>query len=244
MVANLRALERKNAFCKEGNNRCCRMERCFAARGRGHTTAARLEEAAEIYRRGRRRLRRRWRATPPRGANHGGVPRSRRAPVRHRRLPASRRFAGPCNASVAGYVAAKANARRSVCGRFASDSPPVYQKHREVREAAAVPILWSRELVAAQEQFSNEKPFPTRKFVPFAAQLPNSSAFAGRWRGACDDCASCAVVGASGTLLREKHGAQIDAAQVVLRPNWVRTKGTRTTWARARRSTSSSASSR
>ena len=57
------------------------------------------------------------------------------------------------------------------------------------------------------------------------ASAPNSSAFAGRWRGACDDCASCAVVGASGTLLREKHGAQIDAAQVVLRPNWVRTKG-------------------
>ena len=35
----------------------------------------------------------------------------------------------------------------------------------------------------------------------------------------------CAVVGASGSLLARRHGALIDAHEVVLRPNWLLTKG-------------------
>ena len=239
MVSNLEArLERaKNALAVKEGNTTAAVSELSAARGRGRSTARGAHHHRGASRGGRGKTPLAAAPAPPPAPVEGDAvaalaqttaafPGRDEHPPRHRRPAREPPLRlGPCNASVAGYVAAKANARRSVCGRFASDSPPVYQKHREVREAAAVPILWSRELVAAQEQFSNEKPFPTRKFVPFAAQLPNSSAFAGRWRGACDDCASCAVVGASGTLLREKHGAQIDAAQVVLRPNWVRTKG-------------------
>jgi hypothetical protein len=103
-------------------------------------------------------------------------------------------------------------------------------------EHDAVPLIWSRDLVSHQRVFRNENPFETTKFRPFLGQLPptsNATHFlrsglcsgpenAGRGSLACD---TCAVVGASGSLLARRHGALIDAHQVVVRPNWLLTKG-------------------
>jgi hypothetical protein len=89
----------------------------------------------------------------------------------------------------------------------------------------AVPLLWSRELRRSQESFVNEKPFLTRKFDPFLEQLPETSRLRDTWHGGCDTCDTCAVVGASGSLLNRVHGKLIDAHQVVFRPNWIRTRG-------------------
>ena len=93
-----------------------------------------------------------------------------------------------------------------------------------------MPALLSRELMARQTTFANEKPFPMSKFAAFSAQLgaaiPNASSLAAAGGAApCDPCDTCAVVGASGSLLRWRHGPLIDAHEVVLRPNWVTTLG-------------------
>tara|TARA_B110001452_G_C15229922_1_gene426097 strand:- start:1124 stop:2566 length:1443 start_codon:yes stop_codon:yes gene_type:complete len=90
---------------------------------------------------------------------------------------------------------------------------------------ATVPLLWSRQLRRSQEQFVNEKPFATRKFDPFLEQLPETSSLLHTWNGGCDACDTCAVVGASGSLLNRAHGRLIDAHDVVFRPNWIRIKG-------------------
>lgn len=98
--------------------------------------------------------------------------------------------------------------------------------------AAAVPILWSQPLVAARRRFVNEEPFDAKHaFTRYLSQLPESSSFGSseavrrHWKGACDHCTSCAVVGASGTLLKHEHGTLIDSHAVVLRPNWLKLKG-------------------
>ena len=88
----------------------------------------------------------------------------------------------------------------------------------------ALPVLWSRQLRRSQESFVNEKPFPTKKFDPFLEQLPEVSSLNRTWHGGCDACDTCAVVGASGTLLGRAHGRLIDGHDVVLRPNWLRTQ--------------------
>ena len=83
-----------------------------------------------------------------------------------------------------------------------------------------------------QRVFRNENPFETSKFGVFTAQLPHSANMSGVLRdGLCasgdgpSECDTCAVVGASGSLLARRHGALIDAHEVVLRPNWLLTKG-------------------
>lgn len=132
---------------------------------------------------------------------------------------------GPAAPSVAGRGArtpppaaarAKAAARQRTCHQLTA-----YQSTR----AGRMPLVWSRQLAASRRAFRNENPFETGKFGAFLPQLPATSDLAGLWRGGCDECASCAVVGASGSLLNHKHGALIDSHQVVLRPNWLRTKG-------------------
>ena len=72
--------------------------------------------------------------------------------------------------------------------------------------------------------FRNENPFETSKFRTFIPQLPPTSNMSslmggfGSSRLTCSQCDTCAVVGASGSLLAWQHGALIDAHQVVLRP--------------------------
>ena len=95
-----------------------------------------------------------------------------------------------------------------------------------------VPFVWSRELMERQRVFRNELPFETSKFRSFASQLPRSSNMSSVLRdGLCassdevSECDTCAVVGASGSLLARRHGALIDAHEVVIRPNWLLTKG-------------------
>ena len=45
------------------------------------------------------------------------------------------------------------------------------------------------------------------------------------WPDGCEMCDTCAVVGAGGSLRKFEHGAQIDGHSLVLRPNWIITKG-------------------
>jgi hypothetical protein len=104
-----------------------------------------------------------------------------------------------------------------------------------VRPASAsepVPLIFSLELMQRQRVFRNENPFETSKFGRFEAQLPRTSNLSRVLReGLCasgdgqSECDTCAVVGASGSLLARRHGALIDAHEVVLRPNWLLTKG-------------------
>lgn len=79
--------------------------------------------------------------------------------------------------------------------------------------------------VSSRPVFLNENPFPTRKFTNFLPQLPLNSSIAQLWHSGCDACDTCAVVGASGSSLQYAHGPLIDGHQVVLRPNWLLTKG-------------------
>lgn len=83
-----------------------------------------------------------------------------------------------------------------------------------------------------RRSFQNENPFATSKFNAFANQLPQTSNLSRVLRdGLCasgnevSECDTCAVVGASGSLLARRHGALIDAHEVVIRPNWLLTKG-------------------
>jgi len=88
--------------------------------------------------------------------------------------------------------------------------------------AQSVPVLWSRRQVHEQTSFSNEAPFHTRAFERYLPQLPAQPSMKGLWPGGCDECSSCAVVGASGSLLKFRHGPDIDAHEVVLRANWLK----------------------
>ena len=92
-----------------------------------------------------------------------------------------------------------------------------------------IPLVWNRELVESRKVFRNEFPFETSKFRHFVSQLPATSNMSALMGGAgsmrCSQCDTCAVVGASGSLLAWRHGALIDAHEVVLRPNWLLTKG-------------------
>ena len=118
----------------------------------------------------------------------------------------------------------RARSRRATCR-----SPDL-----SAARVAATPILWSQAAVQSQTKFVNENPFDARPaFARYLAQLPETGSFSGskmvrrHWNGACDKpaCASCAVVGASGTLLKRKDGEFIDSHSVVLRPNWLKIKG-------------------
>ena len=112
----------------------------------------------------------------------------------------------------------RAPARQALCRRL-----PVVPPNARPEP---LPVLWSRDLASRPNAtFSNERPFPVSAFRRYMSMLPEHSAVSGNWRGACDDCASCAVVGASGSLLSHEHGALIDAHTVVLRPNWLKIKG-------------------
>ena len=130
----------------------------------------------------------------------------------------------PCPANtLPTRIKQKAAARQRLCAQ-----PGV----REASMGHPIPLVWSRELVNERKVFRNEVPFETHKFRVFSSQLPetaNMSAIMGGFyrRGAfgCSQCDTCAVVGASGSLLAYRHGALIDAHQVVLRPNWLVTKG-------------------
>ena len=120
-----------------------------------------------------------------------------------------------CNAS-APDVAPKASMRQRLCAK-----PEV----RAALSAASVPVLWSRDLVRSQKRFMNEKPFAASKFEPFIEQLPRNSLMSSAWPDGCEMCDTCAVVGASGSLRKFEHGAQIDGHSLVLRPNWIINKG-------------------
>jgi hypothetical protein len=109
----------------------------------------------------------------------------------------------------------------------------------------AMPVLLTRHRLQGRSSFSNEEPFNvSRAFRRYHAQLPDGpGSFSGsavvrrHWPAACDTpkCASCAAVGASGTLLSHTQGELIDNHTVVLCANWLKLKGTRSTSARARR---------
>ena len=129
----------------------------------------------------------------------------------------------PCKEnSLPTRIRAKAAARQRMCAQ-----PGV----RMAALGHPIPLVWSRELVSSRKVFRNENPFETSKFKSFVSQLPPTSNMSsltdgfGSSRLSCSQCDTCAVVGASGSLLAWNHGALIDAHQVVLRPNWLLTKG-------------------
>lgn len=91
-------------------------------------------------------------------------------------------------------------------------------------------ILWSRDLVASQTEYVGTDPFPVKKFMPYLPQLPQTSSIPSARPSLCKlgpdhRCSSCAVIGASGTLLSHRHGSLIDEHEVVIRPNMLKLKG-------------------
>jgi len=91
-----------------------------------------------------------------------------------------------------------------------------------------LPALWSQESVRTRLEYTHSEPFPSSKFNKFLELLPNKSSVSAAF--GCEarkdgKCESCAVVGASGTLLARDDGARIDAHEVVIRPNWLVIKG-------------------
>eukprot|EP00966_Prymnesium_polylepis_P114643 2649303-Prymnesium_polylepis.1 len=121
-----------------------------------------------------------------------------------------------CSARMDGIVRKKAASRQRLC---------LKPEMAAAAASSSFPVLWSQSLVAQRGMFRNENPFPTHKFRPFLGQLPARANLSELWHGGCDNCDTCAVVGASGSALRYRHGALIDAHEVVLRPNWLVTKG-------------------
>ena len=111
----------------------------------------------------------------------------------------------------------------------ASRRQAVCQQHLQQHHTAefdSVPVLWSRELLETRQNsstFQNEKPFAVRHFQRYLPLLPERSGMSSV--GGCEACTSCAVVGASGSLLRAQHGSAIDSHAVVLRPNWLKLSG-------------------
>lgn len=94
-----------------------------------------------------------------------------------------------------------------------------------VRNVTVLPVLWSCALTQSQPMFINESPFDVKAFVWYLLWLSERSELT----GVCAACsklqASCAVVGASGTLLSRTHGALIDIHTLVLRTNWLKLRG-------------------
>jgi hypothetical protein len=101
---------------------------------------------------------------------------------------------------------------------------------RAVKKLDRVPLLMSGAQAAKQSQFETETPLPTAGLA--LELLPGSSRLDANGFG---EHKTCAVVGASGSLLAAKHGALIDAHQQVIRINRVVTRdfeeyvGSRTT---------------
>ncbi len=135
----------------------------------------------------------------------------------------------PCPTSSAqvSRVRLKVQGRQRMC-----EHPSIHRSMRSTGPSGGrveVPLVWSRPLVTSRRVFWNENPFETRKFAPFWAQLPThanlSALLPGAGCTAGGRCDTCAVVGASGSLLRHRHGTLIDAHQVVIRPNWLKLKG-------------------
>ena len=115
--------------------------------------------------------------------------------------------------SAPGMDRSKAPARQATCSRLA-----------ELPADGPVPILWSAPLaLRPNATFENERPFAARHFHRYLSQLPAHSGLGAV--GGCDACGSCAVVGASGSVLRHRHGTDIDSHELVLRPNWLKLKG-------------------
>lgn len=96
-----------------------------------------------------------------------------------------------------------------------------------MREATQLPVFWNQAQMRTQAKYNNERPFRADKFEAFASFLPATANLTDlpRWPAGCDRCSTCAVVGASGSILAHKQGAFIDAHDVVIRPNWLRTAG-------------------
>merc|ERR1740136_33231 len=91
---------------------------------------------------------------------------------------------------------------------------------RAVKKLDRVPLLMSSVQAAKQSNFDTETPLPTaglaHELLPASSRL-DANGFGER--------RTCAVVGASGSLLAARQGALIDAHQQVIRINRVVTRG-------------------
>jgi len=91
---------------------------------------------------------------------------------------------------------------------------------RAVKKLDRVPLLMSSVQAAKQSNFDTETPLPTAGLA--LELLPASSRLDANGFG---ERRTCAVVGASGSLLAARQGALIDAHQQVIRINRVVTRG-------------------
>ena len=91
---------------------------------------------------------------------------------------------------------------------------------RSIKGVERVPLLMSSAQAAKQARFQTETPLPTEgldlRLLPSSSRLDDNG-FGPR--------KSCAVVGASGSVLAARHGDIIDSHQHVLRINRVLTRG-------------------